>query len=528
MSITRTSPGRRAASTARGPGGRWWALAALTISILVVALDSNVLVTALPTLSLKLDASTSQLQWITVGYTLASAGLLLPAGKLGDRFGRRATLLIGLLLFGASSITASQVTTAGELIATRVLMGAGGAMIMPMALAVLPVLFPEPAERGRAVAVTAIGTMLGLPLGPLLAGWLLNHFAWGSIFLINGPVVVLGLIGVVLWVPESKDPSASRVDWSGALLSAAGVTALVYGMIEQPIRGWDAPVQGGLIGGGALLACFLVRQLRADSPLINLSLFASRGFTWGSAAFAVTSFALSGAQFVLTPYLQVVQGSDAQGTGLRLLPLIAAMLVGAALGEKVLAPRLGPRVLIPLGMLVSAAGLGVLTRAPAGGGYGLAALALIVFGFGLGLVLPLSVDTVLASLPAEQSGVGNAMSRTLQGIGVVFGSAVLGSVLNGGYRAQLTGTLRTLPDTATSPARSGVAGAHDAARHLSATDGRQLIHAADHAYVHGMTQAASLTAGLLAVCALLVVALLPGRRRDHRDPLAPSVTPTGG
>jgi EmrB/QacA subfamily drug resistance transporter len=520
MSVTQAPPGHRAASATGRPGGRWWALAALTASILVVALDSNVLATALPTLSLELGASTSGLQWITVGYTLASAGLLLPAGKLGDRFGRRATLLIGLVLFGAASIAASQVTTAGELIAMRVLMGAGGAMIMPMALAVLPVLFPDPAERGRAVAVTAIGTMLGLPLGPLLAGWLLGQFSWGSIFLINAPVVVLALIGVLRWVPESRDPSAPRVDWPGALLAAAGVTGLVYGTIEQPIRGWDAPVVGGLVGGGVLLVCFVVRQSRAGSPLVDLSLFTRRGFTWGSVAFAVTSFALSGAQFVLTPYLQVVQGNDAQGTGLRVLPLIAAMLVGAALAEKALAPRLGARVLVPVGMLVSAAGLGVLTRAPAGGGYGLTALALVVFGFGLGLALPLAVDTVLASLPPEQSGVGNALSRTLQGVGVVFGSAVLGSVLDAGYRARLAGALRVLPGGAADPAGSGVAGAHSVAGGLSPADGRQLVHAADLAYVHGMAQAASLTADLLVVCALLVAVLLPGGRRDRRDPPA--------
>lgn len=515
MSTTQTPPARRAASLEQGPRGRWWALAALTLSILVVALDSNVLVTALPTLALKLGASTSQLQWITVGYTLASAGLLLPAGKLGDRFGRRATLLAGLVVFGASSLVASQVTTASELIATRVLMGAGGAMIMPMALAALPVLFPQDAERGRAVAVTAVGTMLGLPLGPLLAGWLLNHFAWGSVFLINAPVVVLGLIGVFLWVPESKDPSAPRMDWSGALLSATGVTALVYGLIEQPIRGWDAPVLSALTAGAVLLIGFLVRQLRADSPLVDLSLFAGRGFTWGSVAFTATSFALSGVQFVLTPYLQVVQGNDAQGTGLRMLPLIGAMLTGAALGEKVLAPRLGARILIPVGMLVSAAGLVVLTRTPAGGGYGIAAIALVVFGLGLGVVLPLSVDTVLSSLPAEQTGVGNAMSRTLQGVGVVFGSALLGSVLNRGYRTQLTGAPQTMPAAATSAARSGVAGAHSAARHLFPADGRLLVHAADHAYVHGMAQASFLTATLLAACALLVAALLPKRGRNH-------------
>ncbi len=478
---------------------------------MVVGLDSYILVTALPTLSAKLGASTSQLQWITVGYTLASAGLLLPAGKVGDRFGHRRMLLAGLVIFGVSSIVASQVDTAAELITLRVLMGVGGAMIMPMVLALLPAIFPTPAERQRAVAVTAIGAMLGMPLGPLLAGWLLTHFDWGSVFLINGPVVAVSMIGVAFLVPQSKDPVAARIDWAGALLAAIGVASVVYGVIEQPAYGWDTPVLAGLIGGAVLLAGFIARQLRARSPLVNLRLLRSRGFTWGSIAFAATSFTLSGMLFVLTPYLQVVQGSDAQGTGLRLLPMIGAMLAGAALSEKVLAARLGARILVPAGLLVSGAGLVVLTLVHAGSGYGIVAVALTVFGLGLGLALPLSVDAVLASLSPGETGVGNALSRTLQGVGVAFGSAILGSVLNGAYRGRLTSVLPGLPAAARTAAKASVAGAHAVAGRLPAGPGRLLIRAADHAYLYGMTQAAIISAAVLAVGALLVLLYLPGR-----------------
>src|SRR5215472_917491 len=242
--------------------GRWWALAALVLSGLVLGLDATILVTALPTLSAKLGATTSELQWILDAYTLALGGLLLPAGVLGDRLGRRRLLLVGLLLFGVASVAASQMTSATGLIWARAAMGAGGAIIMPLSLSILPTMFSE-AERPRAVALAAVGAFLGMPLGPLVAGWLLTHFAWGSVFLINVPVVVVALLGVWLLVPESRDPDTTRLDWLGAILAVAGVTALVYGIIEEPGDGWtDSRVLGGVLGGALVLAVFVAHELR--------------------------------------------------------------------------------------------------------------------------------------------------------------------------------------------------------------------------------------------------------------------------
>jgi MFS transporter, DHA2 family, multidrug resistance protein len=512
-------------TTARKRRSRWWALAALSLSLLAVGLDTYILSTALPTLSAALGASTSQLQWITDAYTLAMAAVLLPAGQLGDRLGRRTMLLAGLALFGVASVVTSQVHTVAELIAMRAVMGAGAAVILPLSISVLPGLFPGDAERRRAVAVTTICTMLGMPAGPLLAGWLLTHFAWGSVFLINGPVAALSLAGVALLVPRSTDgPSAGvmgslRLDWAGALLSAAGLTAVVYGIIEQPDHGWDPAVLASLAGGAMLLACFTAWQLRSASPLVDLRLFANRGFTWGSITFAVVSFAMTGALFVLTPYLQIVQGADAQLTGLRLLPMIGAMLVSGALMRKSSA-RLGDRLVIAAAMLVSAAGLAVLSRAPAGGGYGLPALALAVFGAGLGLALPLSADVVLAALPAGAAGAGNALNRAVQRIAVCLAPAVLGSALNGAYRTRLAG----MPVAGLSPAErtaatSSIAAAHAVARRLPADVGRALVAAADHAYCGGMVRAAVISAVVLAAGALLVLLVLPGRRPEgaHRS-----------
>jgi EmrB/QacA subfamily drug resistance transporter len=328
------------------------ALGALVLSGLVLGLDITILVTALPTLSAELGATTDQLQWISAAYTLSLAGFLLPAGVLADRYGRRRLLFVGLLLFGVSSVVASQVTSANALIAMRAVMGVGGAIIMPVTLAILPTIFSAQ-ERPRAIAITAATTFLGLPLGPLLAGWLLVHYSWGVIFLINAPVVVLALLGAWFFIPESRDPQSPRLDWVGALLSIAGVTAVVYGIIDQPLRGWgNARVLLGLLGGGAILALFIVYELRTRRPLIDLRLFRDPLFGWATAVFTVVGFAMTGALFLVTPFLQVVQGNDAQATGIRLLPLIGGVLVSAIASAR-LARRLGYNVAIAAGLLWS-------------------------------------------------------------------------------------------------------------------------------------------------------------------------------
>src|SRR5216684_3244633 len=259
--------------------GLWLGLAALTLSGLVLGLDITILITALPTLSAKLNATTDQLQWMSAAYTLALAGFMLPAGVLGDRFGRKRLLLIGLLTFGISSVVASQMTSANGLILMRVIMGISGAIVLPLMQSMLPSMF-QPDERQRAIGLSGAGAFIGLPLGPLIAGWLLTHYDWGSIFLINAPVVVIAVIGVWFFVPESKDPIARRLDWIGAILEMVGVTGIVYGIIEQPVRGWtDLEVYGPIAGGALLIAAFVIWQLRTRFPLIDLNLFKSARFT---------------------------------------------------------------------------------------------------------------------------------------------------------------------------------------------------------------------------------------------------------
>ena len=397
--------------------GRWLGLAALTISGLVLGLDITILITAIPTLAVKLNATTDQLQWMSAAYTLSLAGFMLPAGVLGDRLGRKRLLLVGVITFGISSVVASQMTSANGLIVMRAVMGLSGAIVMPLVTSIIPAMFAED-ERQRAIGIGGAGAFIGLPLGPLLSGWLLTHYDWGSIFLINAPVAVIAAIGVWFFVPESKDPNPKRLDWVGAMLEVLGVTGLVYGIIEEPVHGWaHLQVAGPIIGGLLLILAFVVWQLRTRAPLVDLNLFKNRRFSLGTLAFTIVGFAMTGVMFVLTPYLQVVQGNDAQGTGLRLLPMIGAMMVGA-ISTDWLAKRVGSKVMIASGFVGTAVAMFLLSRVGAGSGYGPVAMALGVMGISIAFAMIPSLDAILATLPAAETGAGSALTRAIQNTSV--------------------------------------------------------------------------------------------------------------
>jgi EmrB/QacA subfamily drug resistance transporter len=507
--------------------GRRLALGAIVLSSLVLGLDWTIVVTALPTLSTNLGATTDQLQWITTAYMLAFSGLLIPAGVLGDRLGRRRTLLVALVTFGISSVAASQMTTAGNLILMRALMGVGAAFVFPMSVAVLPTIFSEK-ERPRAVAIGGAGMFLGMPLGPLVAGWLLTHYDWGSIFLINAPVVLLALPGVWLFVPESRDPEAPPLDFVGAALAIAGVTSLVYGVIEQPALGWgDAAVLASLSMGAMLLAGFAFWELRGRAPLVDLRLFLKPRFSWAVLVSVVIGFALNGVLFVFTPFLQVVQGNDAQATGLRLLPLIGGIVLGAVGSDRLVA-RFGVRAMLVLGLLICGAGMALMSLVGAGSGYGLLLLALPLIGVGNAFALFTAINVILDILPPSQTGAGTALTRTIQLLGSSFGVAVLGSVLNGVYRAQLAGQLAELPARMRDVAEGSVAGAAVIASHLPAPLGLPLLLAAHDAYSVGMSEVLRVCAGVLVIGALLVGSFrLEPARAAGRQPASREGTPAG-
>src|ERR1700730_16789432 len=497
-------------ASAPGRIGRWWALAALVISGLVIGLDTTILSTALPTLSSTLGAPTSYLQCISAAYTLTLGGLLLPAGVLGDRYGRRRLLLAGLAIFGITSVIASQATTAVELIAMRAVMGIGAAFIVPLSLSILPSMF-TPEERPRAISATAAGAFLGLPLGPLLAGFLLTHYAWGSVFLINAPVVVLALVGVWFLVPEGKDPNPRSFDWVGGLLGGAGVTALVYGGIEQPIPGWTDPrVLVGIIAGAVILTAFVVWDLRHPSPFVDLGNFRSRGFTWATMAFVVTGFGLFGVMFILTPFLQIVLGNDAQATGIKLLPLIGGVILGAGAGN-VLAARLGQRVAVSAGLAITAAALVGFSQIGAGTSYAPVAAALAVIGLGIGIALPTTLNIILGTLPPTQTGAGSALTRALQQIAATFGVATLGSILNSAYQAQIGPHVASLPSAARAAALGSIAGAHAVAAHLPAPIRTAVVDASNQAYTQGMSEALLVSGALVLATSVAIAIFLPSR-----------------
>jgi EmrB/QacA subfamily drug resistance transporter len=320
---------------------RWWALMAIAASVLVVGLDLTVLTLALPTMSVSLHASTSDLQWITDSYSLVLAALILPAGLLGDRYGRKRVLLIALVLFGASSAACAYATSVGELIAARAVLGIGAAAIFPLALSVLPVLF-SPEERQKAVAAIAGATMLSFPIGPIVGGYLLSHFWWGSVFLINVPIVVIAVAAVALLMPESRSERRPGIDLSGLAVSGVGLVALTYGFIKAGQDGWSDATALALIAAGVVVLALLPvveRRIanRGGQPLADLQLFRSAGFRWGTILATLVSFAMFGIFFALPQYFQDVRGADALGSGIRLLPLIGGMLVGMVAGTRLTA-----------------------------------------------------------------------------------------------------------------------------------------------------------------------------------------------
>jgi EmrB/QacA subfamily drug resistance transporter len=472
---------------------RWWALGALALATLVLAFDISILNVALPTLAEELHASTGQQQWIIDAFLVVFAATMLPAGLLGDRFGRRRLLVAGLVIMLAGSVLGALAGDVAELIAARTVMGLGGALITPLAVAVLPTLF-GPAERGRAIAALTAALATGMPLGPLIGGWLLEHYWWGSVFLINVPLVGIGIVACLLLLPESRDPAAPRVNALSTSLSVAGLGALVYGLIEGPSRGWDdAVVIGALSASVPLLALLVARERRRDRPILDIGLLRNPGFRWNALVGTLVSFVLAGMIFLMPQYLQAVGGHDSLGTGLRLMPMMAGLVVGARACPP-LVRAFGRRGVVVSGLvMLSFAGL-LGSTTDTDSGYVLTAAWLAVTGLGAGLALVPATDAAVAALPAERSGIGSGLLMTVRQVGSAIGVALLGSLLAQVYRDRLaTGGL---PDGVAGAARESVTAAHLVAERAGGGGGggggmagARLIASADSAFVHGMSLA---------------------------------------
>src|SRR5580692_1810107 len=439
---------RGASKSARASSDRWPLghprrrpiLLVLCLSLLVVVIDNTILNTALPTLARVLNAGTSSLQWITDAYTLCFAALLIPAGALGDRYGRRISLIAGLAVFAAGSVAAAFADGTGMLIGARVIMGLGATFVMPATLSILNSVFP-PRERPQAIAAWSAVAGVGIIIGPTLGGLLLTHFWWGSVFLINVPLVALAIAGVVTVVPETAEPGGHRLDRVGTLLVAGALVAIVDAIIEAPSRGWT----GGLTlaeaaAGLAAIGAFIWWELRIPHPLIDLRIFASRAFSASAAAVTVIFFALFGSLFVLTQYLQLVHGYSPLSAGVRALPFALAMGVMSPLSP-VLAQRLGTRVVIPAGMIAMGLGLLDLSTAQVHSSYPPLAVAVAIMGAGMGLVMAPASTIIMTTVPAHQAGAGSAINDTIREVGGALGIAIVGSLSAAVYRSRLTHVL---------------------------------------------------------------------------------------
>ncbi|MFF4141475.1 MFS transporter [Streptomyces sp. NPDC001698] len=483
---------------------RWWALAALVASMLVLGFDMTILNVALPTMARELGASTGQQQWMADAYVVVFAALMLPAGLLGDRFGRRLMLIAGLAVFLAGSVVGALTGDVGGVIAARAVMGVGAALVMPLALSVLPSMF-GPEERAKAVGVISAASALGLPLGPIIGGWLLNHFWWGSVFLINVPMAGLGVAACLLLLPETRDPASPKVGALSTAFTATGLGALVYAIIEAPDRGWGDPlVLAAFTAAAVLLAGLVLRERREARPMLDMTLLARRGFLFNVIAATLVMFVLSGLMFVLPPYLQAVLGHDALGTGVRLLPMMGGLLV-AAKGAQPVVARFGPRAVVAAGLVVLAFAALLGSRTTVESGYGFTALWLSIAGLGFGFSVVPAMDGALAALPADRAGSGSGLLMTLRQVGGAVGIALLGSLLASAFRHRLDVT--GLPAETAHTAGQSVVAAHLVAER---TGSAQLAASANAAYVHGMGLVLLVGGIASVVAALLAAAFLPG------------------
>ncbi len=486
---------------------RWWALVALALSVLVVGLDLTVLNLALPTLSTSLHASTSDLQWFVDAYSLVLAAALLPAGLLGDRYGRKKVLLISLALFGLGSIACAYSPSAGALIAARAVLGLGAAAVLPLSLSVLPVMF-SPQERPRAIAAMAGVTFVSFPVGPILGGWLLDNFWWGSVFLINVPVVLLALAAVALLMPESRGTRRPRVDFLGVVISSLGLVGLTYGVIRAGQVGWSS--QGAIApiaAGAVLLAAFAAwerRVSRRGEPLVDLALFRSASFTWGTILATMVSFALFGILFATPQYFQEVRGLDALGAGVRLLPLIAGMMVGMIAGTRLQTRRINTKALVAPGFVLMAAALVVGAFTTVRSGTGFAAGWFAATGLGLGIAMPTAMNAALGALSAERSGVGSAVITAMRQVGATIGVAILGTVLGSVYRSHLN--LTGVPPHAAAAVRQSVAAGLAVAGHAGSA---ALADTVRTAFVQAMDVMLWVCGGIALAAAVLALVFLP-------------------
>jgi EmrB/QacA subfamily drug resistance transporter len=492
-------------------------LAALLLAAFLVNLDTTLVNVALPALVRELHASTTQLQWVVDAYNLVFAALLLTFGSLSDRFGRKGMLLAGLAVVGAASLAGGFTATAAQLIAARAVMGLGAAMTFPATLSLISNVFTERKERARAIGLWGAIAGVAIAMGPIVGGWLLERFSWASIFIAMAPVAAVAALGVAVAVPASRNPNASATDIPGLVLSSATMALLVYTIIEAPAYGWGAPRSlAGFAGAAALLGAFIVRERRAEHPMLDVRIFRDLRFSAASGAVTVSFFTLLGFIFLITQYFQFVRGYGPLSTGVRLLPVALSVGIGSVAGTQ-LAVRLGTKLIVTIGLVAMAAFYGwAAATTSATLSYGIILVQMVVFGLGMGLTSAPATEPIMGAISRSMAGVGSAVNDSTRLIGGTLGVAVIGSVYASVYGSRLTATVPTaVPSQVAAIAHQSLGAAYTAAGTVTTLGhpalGQALHLAATNAFLRGLTAGALVAGGVALAGALLAGFFLPAQ-----------------
>ncbi|MFS8203881.1 MFS transporter [Streptomyces sp. CWNU-52B] len=518
MSGTTTAAARRRRETGAG-ANRWVVLVVLCVSLLLVAVDATVLHVAVPAVTEDLTPGAMELLWIVDIYPLVCASLLILFGTLGDRIGRRRVLLLGYALFGVASAAAALADSAQVLIAARALLGVGGAMIMPATLSILRQVFPDRRERALAVGVWSAVAAVGAAVGPLLGGFLLEHFWWGSVFLINIPLMLVSLPVGRLLLPESTGERDGPWDVVGALMAAAGLFGVVFGV--KRLGGGEAPLSVltlvSLLAGAGLLVSFVRRQRRRRHPLVDLTMFSRPAFSTSVGCIVLAMLALVGLELIAAQYLQLVLDFSPLETGLRLLPLTVAAMAAGLVGAKLL-HRFGPRAMVCSGFCLTAAAVVTLTAMGTEDNAPLLLTGFMMLGFGLEVTLFGAYESMLSEAPPEQAGGAAAIGETSYQLGAGIGIALLGSVMNAAYAPGLT-SVPGVPAEDSAAAGHSLGEAYEVAARLGGGSGEALREAARHAFVHGLHVTLLVSTGLLLLGAVMALRLPRGMECEAAEPL---------
>ncbi|HKY66031.1 MAG TPA: MFS transporter, partial [Acidimicrobiales bacterium] len=506
---------------------RWLTLVVLCVSLIVIVVDNSILNVALPTLARStteggLGAADSDLQWIVDSYVLVFAGLLLTAGSLGDRFGRYRALAFGLAVFGIGSGLAAFAGSSGQLIAFRAVMGIGGAFIMPATLSIITNVFTDPRERGRAIALWAGVSGIGLAIGPVTGGLLLEHFWWGSVLLVNVPIVVLGLVGGFLLIPDSRDPAAPRVDVPGAVLSIVGLATVLWGLIEGPTKGWgSAEVVGAFVVGLSVLGAFIWWERHTDEPMLDVGFFRNPRFSAASGAITLTFMAMMGVIFVLTQYLQSVLGFSPMKAGAILIPMSVVMMVLAPLSARIV-EQVGTKVVLGSGLVVISIALALQTTLDASSSTLHVIAVTLVLAAGMANVMAPATESIMGSLPRAKAGVGSAVNDTTRQVGGAVGVALIGSLLASVYRDDVRdGLSGSVPESTVTAASSTVQAGVATARDVGGEAGARILTVTHDAFLSGYHLGVLVAATITLVAAIGVFRWLPARATVPDDAVAP-------